>query len=133
MSAVSFIFEGMVEFIRKMSGSQQKASSAVSATTEDMAKRTLQKIVSNASDGSGPNVVTGQLVSSWQVVKGDDDTWVVMSDSPYAERIEFGFVGVDSDGRMVEQLPLPYVRPAIDSMSKDAAQVYFKDLQKAFK
>lgn len=33
---------------------------------------------------------------------------------PYARRIEFGFVGADSLGRVYNQAPKPYMRPAWD-------------------
>jgi HK97 gp10 family phage protein len=36
-------------------------------------------------------------------------------DTPYARRIEFGFVGADSLGRRYHQAAHPYMRPAFDS------------------
>jgi HK97 gp10 family phage protein len=38
---------------------------------------------------------------------------VVGSDAPYAARLEFGFEGADSRGRVYHQAPRPYLRPAI--------------------
>lgn len=38
---------------------------------------------------------------------------VVGSDTPYAARLEFGFEGADSRGRVYHQGPRPYLRPAI--------------------
>lgn len=38
---------------------------------------------------------------------------VVGSDTPYAARLEFGFEGADSRGRVYHQAPRPYLRPAI--------------------
>jgi hypothetical protein len=42
------------------------------------------------------------------------------TDVVYAPRIEFGFVGTDSRGRMYHQPARPYLRPAFDN-KKDAA------------
>jgi hypothetical protein len=39
---------------------------------------------------------------------------VVGSDVPYARRIEFGFNGYDSLGRLYHQSARPYLRPAFD-------------------
>jgi hypothetical protein len=41
-------------------------------------------------------------------------------DPAYARRIEYGFVGMDSLGRMYNQAPQPYVRPAWDSERQNA-------------
>ena len=42
-------------------------------------------------------------------------------DPPYARRIEFGFVGADSLGRVYNQPAQPYMRPAFET-TKDAAR-----------
>lgn len=39
---------------------------------------------------------------------------------PYARRLEFGFIGVDSLGRHYHQPPYPYMRPAYDSQQQPA-------------
>lgn len=44
-------------------------------------------------------------------------------DPAYARRIEYGFVGQDSMGRTYNQAAQPYMRPAFDSMSPEAAKV----------
>ncbi len=41
---------------------------------------------------------------------------------PYARRIEFGFIGVDSLGRHYHQLPHAYMRPAFDTEQEAAAE-----------
>jgi len=38
----------------------------------------------------------------------------------YARRIEYGFVGTDSLGRVYHQAPQPYMRPAFDGQKADA-------------
>lgn len=47
-------------------------------------------------------------------------------DPAYARRIEYGFVGADSLGRMYHQAAQPYVRPAIDG-KKNEVQKILKD------
>jgi hypothetical protein len=47
-------------------------------------------------------------------------------DPPYARRIEYGFIGADSLGRIYHQAAQPYMRPAYDSR-KDEASGAIKD------
>lgn len=46
----------------------------------------------------------------------------VMPDTPYAARIEFGFVGRDSLGRMYHNVAQPYMRPAFDNKQDEVRQ-----------
>ena len=41
-------------------------------------------------------------------------------DTPYARRLEFGFVGTDSLGRRYHQAARPYMRPAFDSKQDES-------------
>jgi HK97 gp10 family phage protein len=50
----------------------------------------------------------------------------VKPDTPYAHRIENGFIGPDSLGRMFHQAAQPYMRPAYDS-EHDGAAMAIKD------
>lgn len=50
----------------------------------------------------------------------------VRPDTPYARRIELGFVGPDSLGRMFHQPAQPYMRPAYDT-ERDRAAAAIKD------
>lgn len=42
--------------------------------------------------------------------------------TPYARRIEFGFIGTDSLGRHYHQGPRPYMRPAFDGKKDESRQ-----------
>lgn len=42
-------------------------------------------------------------------------------DPPYARRVEYGFIGVDSLGRHYHQEPRPYMRPAFMARQDEAA------------
>src|SRR5262245_5060695 len=44
--------------------------------------------------------------------------WVVVTESPYAARIEFGFHGADSLGRHYSQAAQPYLTPAAEAQRR---------------
>jgi HK97 gp10 family phage protein len=50
----------------------------------------------------------------------------IAPDTPYARRIEYGFIGPDSLGRMFHQPAQPYMRPAFDT-ERDRAAAAIKD------
>lgn len=82
---------------------------------------TSQIVRKTASDIEGmakvdvPVGETGNLRASIQAVPEDDQSWVVYTNMVYAARIEFGFVGADSLGRVYNQAPQPYLTPAVES------------------
>lgn len=59
-------------------------------------------------------VDTGALKNSLQA-EVDDQEGVVYTNQVYAARIEFGFVGADSLGRVYNQAPQPYMTPAVEA------------------
>ena len=71
--------------------------------------------------GEGYSDIGGEIVSPSRV-KVRSGTNLV-----YAPRVEYGFSGKDSLGRVYNQPPKPYLRPAFDS-EKDAA---FKEIEDA--
>lgn len=76
----------------------------------------VQQIRQNASGRPGPNVITGRYRSSWRsetrgIPYGAECT--IGTDAPQGRRLEFGFVGPDSLGRVYNQPPFPHVQPAI--------------------
>ncbi len=62
---------------------------------------------------------------------GNQATAQVMPGMPYSRRLEFGFIGLDSLGRMYNQGPRPYMRPAFDMHSDDAVNVIRDTLREA--
>ncbi len=77
------------------------------------------QIKANASGRPGPNAPTGDYRRSWQSqvnVSGEVVTAVVGTDAPQAMRLEFGFVGRDSLGRLYDQPPYPHVGPAVETI-----------------
>lgn len=59
-------------------------------------------------------VDTGNLKNSIQSEVSDTEG-VVYTNVVYAARIEFGFVGADSLGRVYNQAPQPYMTPAVEA------------------
>ena len=63
---------------------------------------------------------TGTLKRSIHTERGDGMSVLIGTNVPYAARLEFGFMGADSRGRMYHQAARPYLRPAFDD-NRDAA------------
>ena len=80
--------------------------------------------------GSNPNVVSGALRRSI-THKGPDHvgfgSWEVQvgPTTVYGRRIELGFSGSDSLGRVYHQPPFPYMRPAYESSQARLAAIAF--------
>jgi hypothetical protein len=75
------------------------------------------RIQANASGRPGPNAPTGDYRRSWTVeVKGGADIVEaeVGTNKPQGRRLEYGFHGADSLGRVYNQPPFPHVGPAVD-------------------
>ncbi|MFD3456826.1 HK97 gp10 family phage protein [Streptomyces sp. NPDC058691] len=75
------------------------------------------QIKANASGRPGPNAPTGDYRRSWthEVHIGlDGVTAVVGTNKPQAARLEYGYVGPDSLGRVFNQPPYAHVGPAVE-------------------
>lgn len=73
-----------------------------------------------ASGRPGPNVITGAFRGgiTLEVERGPGHAQAeVSSDAPQANRLEFGFNGVDSLGRRYNQPPYPSFGPGFDAAS----------------
>lgn len=85
---------------------------AVSASA-DLA---ITKIRANASGRPGPNAPTGDYRRSWnRQTRNRKNSYTVSvgTNRPQARRLEFGFIGADSLGRVYHQPAYPHVEPAI--------------------
>lgn len=77
------------------------------------------RVMAKASGRPGPNVVTGDYRRSWQlqvVGAGRGSTATVGTNSPQGRRLEHGFHGMDSLGRVYSQAPYPHASPAFDEI-----------------
>lgn len=75
------------------------------------------RIKARASGRPGPNAPTGDYRRSWTHEVSTDGVTVtaaVGTNKPQARRLEYGFVGADSLGRIYNQAPLPHVGPALE-------------------
>ncbi|MFG3244206.1 hypothetical protein [Streptomyces sp. NPDC048157] len=75
------------------------------------------RIRGNASGRPGPSVITGAYRSSWETTNRRlpyGALCTIGTSAPQGRRLEFGFVGPDSLGRVYNQPPFPHVGPAID-------------------
>ena len=78
-----------------------------------------EKIVEHASGRPGPNIVTGEYVSSINVeINNDTESMSINagSNAPQMMRLEQGYTGTDANGRHVSQPPYPHFRPAFEEM-----------------
>jgi HK97 gp10 family phage protein len=94
---------------------------------EDAAKANAPVLTGRLRDGIHTETVTDtpetQVLAVTPIVPAANK-WGF--DPPYARRIEYGFVGPDSLGRVYHQAAQPYMRPAFDS-EKDGATAAIKD------
>jgi len=112
---------------KKPGGKIHKASAPGEPPAVDMGR--LRASISSNWTGSG--MAKGKVGPQ---AKADDGvgqpakelTGVVGSNVEYARRLELGFVGADSLGRIYNQLPRPYLRPALHKNEKKIRKL-FKD------
>ncbi|MFE7129335.1 HK97 gp10 family phage protein [Streptomyces sp. NPDC057638] len=77
------------------------------------------RIKAKASGRPGPNAPTGDYRRSWThqiATNGALVVGTVGTNKPQARRLEFGFVGADSLGRIYNQPPFPHVGPAVEEI-----------------
>ena len=117
---------------------------AVTKEADDSGKRAIVRVAAeveraakdNAGGSPGPDVVTGTLrrgvrhttahrlgLLGWQTEVGPT---VI-----YSRRIDLGFVGADSLGRIYNQQPRPYFTPAWNSVMSRAVRIYAEEWTKA--
>lgn len=80
------------------------------------------RVMRNASGRPGPNVVTGDYRRSITVEFYEADGQFIATvgtNSPQGRRLEFGFHGADSLGRVYAQPPLPHFGPALDATAPE--------------
>lgn len=98
--------------------------------------RTMAEAVTHAKKNHEWNNQTGTLEGSTQIhqyAKPEGTEFVGRwgsADVVYARRMEFGFSGMDSSGRSVNQPARPYLRPAADKIYGKLADNIKKELEK---
>lgn len=81
------------------------------------------RIKAKASGRPGPNAPTGDYRRSWGTryfgLPGGVIVAQVGTNEPQGRRLEMGFVGADSLGRVYNQAPLPHVGPAVQEIEPE--------------
>ncbi|MGM9465380.1 HK97 gp10 family phage protein [Streptomyces murinus] len=92
---------------------------AVASVVQHYAMLLETAIKANASGRPGPNAPTGDYRRSWTYefsTSGMTVEAVVGTNKPQGRRLEYGFVGADSLGRIYNQPPFPHVGPAVEQI-----------------
>ncbi len=71
-----------------------------------------------------------RYLNSWEIVKLAEGKWGVATNAPQSNRLEYGFVGVDSLGRHYMQYPMPHIVPAREAALKEARPLYIKAIRR---
>ncbi len=101
------LIDMLLQFDGKLNVKLGQKIAQAAAMVEGDAKR-------NASGRPGPNVQTGNLRARiTHVVAADGLSARVGTIVEYAPRLEFGFSGSDSKGRVYNQKPYPFLYPAL--------------------
>ncbi|WP_073947569.1 HK97 gp10 family phage protein [Streptomyces kebangsaanensis] len=101
---------------------QQRAGRILPQTVSVVRHYTMlleTRIKANASGRPGPNVITGDYRRSWTHevhVAADLVTGTVGTSKPQGRRLEYGYVGPDSLGRIFHQPPYAHVGPAVQTV-----------------
>jgi len=86
---------------------------------------------------NGPFKDTGTLGRSIQVddsnAKGKKPSVRVGTSLVYAARLEFGFVGADSKGRVINQAARPYMRDSLNNNVKEMRKAAIAAAEKVFR
>lgn len=127
---------GIPEFAAALDATIVRASVEARAAVAEVAAEVEKLAKQNASGRPGPNVVSGTLrrgikhgpitpygVRGWQTQLGPT--------AIYSRRIELGFHGADSLGRVYNQGPFPYFTPAWNEVVPRATEIYALHWRKA--
>lgn len=115
---VSIRVEGAKEISAVLTSGAAKTHALMAQVVEKSAHDLVSATQRNASGRPGPNAPTGDYRGSWRaraLRDGPGDVaWEAGTDRPQANRLEYGFVGPDSLGRVYDQPPYPHHGPAVD-------------------
>lgn len=104
------------ELADRLEALPRKIGPAVARAVQHTGTLGVARIRGNASGRPGPNVITGAYRNSWQTNARRLPYGAICTlgtDAPQGRRLEFGFVGADSLGRVYNQPPFPHVQPAL--------------------
>lgn len=108
---VNFLVNGTVA--ASLVGAAEYVAEATEAVVDQASALLLTQVKANASGRPGPRAITGDYRRSWTRKKVPGG-FNVGTNRPQARRLEYGFVGADSLGRVYNQPPYPHLGPAVD-------------------
>lgn len=108
---------GLAQLDAKLAG----MAAAVAGPAMTAALMSAAKVLETAAKENAP-VLTGNLRRSIHTEQLTATSAAVGTDVVYARRIEYGFSGPDSLGRVYHQPPQPYMRPAVDEHGDEAGE-----------
>lgn len=103
----------LTAFAKKMARFLPALQHAIDANDPEQAETLRHLIQVKASGRPGPEIVTGAYRNSFLVARGTNG-YRVYTAAPQAHRLEYGFIGTDSLGRVYAQGPFPHIRPATE-------------------
>lgn len=95
---------------------------AIDRRISHFAARLQTRVKAKARGRPGPRVQTGDYnrsITRERVQEFGFTGWIIGTNKPQARRLEFGFVGADSLGRVYNQPPYPHFGPALDEMQPE--------------
>lgn len=107
-----------------MGGDAVQAQLRVRGVIRHWGFRLQARVMARSSGRPGPRAVTGDYRRAWWVeflTQGTTETAVVGNNKPQARRLNKGFVGMDSLGRVYDQPPYPHADPALDDVAAGVA------------
>lgn len=98
-----------------------RVETLMAVVVEKSAHDMVTLVQRHASGRPGPNAPTGDYRASWNALPTHEAagrvSWSVGTDRAQAARLEYGFVGPDSLGRVYDQQPYPHMGPAYDEIA----------------
>lgn len=116
MISTRMFAQGTDELARALELAATTVQPKIDAVTRMHGQILVTRIQAKASGRPGPNAPTGDYRRSWNVqylFEGGAVVADVGTDRPQGRRLEFGFHGADSLGRVYDQPPYPHVQPAV--------------------
>lgn len=113
---------GIPEFRAALQATIVRVGRATELTTKEAGEKIVELIRGHMEGRPGPNRISSKLFDSIRAdsgrvsgVPGNIGGWssTISANTDYAKRIEFGFHGSDSRGRVYNQQPYPYFEPGM--------------------
>jgi hypothetical protein len=113
---------GAKELAAQLTAGAARVEELMAVVVEKSAHDMVAAVQRHASGRPGPNAPTGDYRGSWNALPTHEGvaggvSWSVGTDRAQAARLEYGFVGPDSLGRVFHQDPLPHMGPAYDEIA----------------